>query len=97
MFNCWADIFDESECKFPSLSSFTFSKENFKIASRHEFHYNRKLILDGDAFNHFHDFWVLCLPADQQNITYHNPFTRGENLSFQYATGPFLITFDVSG
>ena len=70
MFKSRTNVLGESQCKLFSLSSaLVFIEQHFKISSRHEFHHNRQLILNGDAFNHFHDFGMLCFPEETNTPT----------------------------
>lgn len=75
MFKCRTNILSESDCELFSLSStLVFIEQHFKIASRHELHHNRQLILNGDTFNDFHDFGVLCFPEETKTHANMNSF-----------------------
>ena len=72
MFKSRTNILSESQCKLFSLSSaLVFLEQHFKISSRHELHHNRQLILNGDAFNHIHDFGMLCFPEEKKTHAKH--------------------------
>ena len=72
MFKSRTNVLGESQCKLFSLSSaLVFVEQHFKISSRHELHHNRQLILNGDAFNHFHDFGMFCFPEETNTHTKH--------------------------